>query len=187
MPNTELRYTIATAVVILLVCSPLAFAVPQPPAIAAPSNVSLVNLAEVSVQVFITPPDDTKAPHLARLLRTSELLESSIQTKIELEIRRSTNLRIVPTALPKLTATISVKDLGGTNSSVLAYYCITTLSLWEPARIARNGELTLVTSWAANARHSWGGDDSVITDLSSRLDTLLNEFLNEYLAANPKR
>jgi hypothetical protein len=58
----------------------------------------LEGLREVTVEVSITKPDDVKSPDLAGLLRQPAVLSSTIQTKIELEIRRSTRLRVVPNA-----------------------------------------------------------------------------------------
>ena len=145
-----------------------------------PPEDPLTGLKEITVEVSVTPPDDAKSPALASLLRKPNVLPDSLQTLVELEIRRSTSLRVVPNAMVRLRVIITVSDLKHGN-----YYAIVRISLFEYAWLKRNAATVHVASWQSQQTHSWGGD-SVVDGLDKDLAQPLNEFLNAYLAANPR-
>jgi hypothetical protein len=86
-----------------------------------------------------------KSPALAGLLRRPNVLPSTIQTKIELEIRRSTGLRVVPNAPATLRAVITVTDMKEGN-----YFSILRLALQEQVRVVRNGATFAGESWRSH-------------------------------------
>src|SRR5262249_59613061 len=117
--------------------------------------------------------------HVGTLLRTTpSLSESAIQNKIELEIRRSTSLRINPASTTVLHAIMSVNDLNSDDYRSPIYYCMVKLLLEEPVRILRSGSLESTISWHTGESHSWSSEDSTVTKLPSRLEIFLNKFLN---------
>jgi hypothetical protein len=153
----------------------------------AASAAPLSGLTTIAIEIHITPADDRTTPTLARLLRNPVLLDGTIRDKVELEIRRSTNLRILPTAPTTLHVILSATNMNDNRGLPFAYFCKVHLLLTEPARIARNGVVVPdAISWQSLESDSWGSDDSVVLEMTEKLDVSLREFLNQYLTANPR-
>ena len=151
------------------------------------ASIPLSGLTTIAIQTHITPPDDQSAPTLARLLRNPVLLDRTIRDKVEREIRRSTNLRIVPDAPATLHVILSATNLNDNSGHPFAYFCLVRLFLTEPARVVRNGVVVPdAESWQSLQSNSWGSDDSVVLEMADKLDIPLREFLNQYLTVNPK-
>ena len=147
---------------------------------------ALSGLNEISVEVNVGQ-GRTESNQLARVLQNSSVLPATIRDKVELEIRRSTSLRIVPGAPVKLYVLARVTQQNDTLDRAAGYICEVRLFVEEPVRIERNGVLEPATTWHSTEWVSWGPDDQVVLELSSKIDRPLTQFLNEYLAANPGR
>ena len=128
---------------------------------------------------------DGASPSLAYALRRPDVVPDAIQTQIELEIRRSTSLRIVSNSATTLRVICTVTDMSDDN--VHGIVVDTTLSLRDVVRIVRNGVLLDTMVWQGKQMTSWGPVDITIAKRPSTVDLLLKEFLNEYLAANPRK
>ena len=147
----------------------------------------MAGLSEIRVEIApgCGGPDGA-SPDLARALRRPDVVPDAIQTQIELEIRRSTSLRIVSNSATTLRVSCSVTDMS--EGKFKGMVMDTTLSLRDVVRIVRNGVLLDTMVWESDHIMSWGGPvDIVIAKRPSTVDLLLKEFLNEYLAANPRK
>ena len=146
----------------------------------------MAGLSEIRVEIApgCGGPDGA-SPDLARALRRPDVVPDAIQTQIELEIRRSTSLRIVSNSATTLWVTCAVRDLSA--GDIHGIVMDTTLFLREFVRIVRNGVLLETVVWQGNRVLSSGPVDTTIAERPSTVDRLLKVFLNEYLAANPRK
>jgi hypothetical protein len=145
-------------------------------------SAGLAGLTTVNVVVSVSPGNDS--PELKQRLEVPELSEATIRDRIELEIRRSSNLRILPTAPATLRVNVMVLDVNAKPPrTMVGFFRQVDIEVIEPVRLARNGFLEPATTWRSNIAYGWGSD---LSGTLPQIDRALTQFLNAYLAANPR-
>jgi hypothetical protein len=101
-----------------------------------------------------------------------------------LEIRRSSNLRILSAASATLRVDVRAFDLDKDEPRrILAFVRVVKIEILEAIRVERNGFVEAAPTWQSYVSLGWGSD---LSGTSAAIDRALTQFLNEYLAANPR-
>ncbi len=149
------------------------------PALAALGQKNLKQLPGFGVEVELQGTETAQ--------RMAGVLQSELQVQSELKFRKA-GLRVLPTdtALhqpggPVLSVFVL---LLATDDNFLVYHI--DLGLQELADLRRNSNLGNVTTWKTSYLGIVGMKRSPASAIRENLDSLLDEFLNDFLASNPK-
>ena len=131
----------------------------------------LIGLRGVAVRVAVENHDNMPA----------RLGESAMQTATELQLRKAgfnvAKSTDAPAHAPRLLVAVNAIEYNG----AITYGVI--VSLIEQAVIKRNGESTTATVWQSDALALTGDTSTIRRTVSDEVDG----FINDWLAANPKR
>lgn len=138
---------------------------------------ALQGIKEVHVDVVLT--DDT--------VKTG-LLKSQVQTDVELKLRRE-GIKVLPQKEygPILRITVAAIPIKSNQSppQILSYACSVLFALDEHVRIIRSDTIVSATTWSRiGVVHA--PPDIFSNYIRGHISDSIDEFLNEYLAANPK-
>jgi hypothetical protein len=146
----------------------------------------LAGLKTARVEVVINGTGLERHPELARALENPDILPEVIKTRLELEIRRSSGLQIVPAAQSTLRAVVvvAVTRVENPTSRVLAYSYTAGINLEEPVLVPRNKIVVRAPIWQSYVIYA--SSQPNLSEIVPDLDRALAQFLNDYLAANPR-
>lgn len=121
------------------------------------------------------------------------ITRESLKTEVELKLRlagiridnsREELLKLATTATPYLYVNLNIKNstVGGVN----IYTYNISISLIDKVYIARNSMYILATTWSRGVL-GISTKDNGLRHIREGLKKLLDRFLNDYLAVNPKK
>ncbi len=127
--------------------------------------------------------------------KLGSVTESNLQTRVELALRKS-GIKIFPrhkepTDLNTGTLGVAVhlNDVILPDSNVSLYAVVVYIELRQAVKLARNTEIhTDARTWPMFNFEVPGinGSDTVEQAIKNKVDHYVNEFINDYLAANPQ-